>query len=143
MQTIYSSLLTAAFTALLGAVVFVVGQFLLKLVVEPVQEQHRSIGGITHALLYYANVYEKFSPEQAVEAARVYRDLAAALRIGVSVIPFYGLLATSRLVVPEEKVWKASTALIGLSNSIGKENRYDDIERRRREIAENLGIKYP
>ncbi len=143
MQPVYSSLLTAAFTAFLGAVVFVVGQILLKLVIEPVQEQYRSIGEITHALLYYANVYENFSPEQAVEAARVHRDLAADLRIGVSVIPLYGLLATFRLVVPEEKVWKASTALVGLSNSIGKENRYDDIERRRQEITENLGIKYP
>lgn len=136
-------ILTAVFTASLAAVVFVFGQFLLKLVIEPVQEQYRAIGGITHALLYHANAYEEIDPDQVTEARRVYRDLAAGLRVGVSVIPLYGLLTSLGLVVPKEKVWKASTALIGLSNSIGKERRHDDVERRRKEIAENLSIKYP
>ncbi len=139
----YYSLLTAVFTASLAAVVFVFGQFLLKLVIEPIQEQYRAIGGITHALLYHANAYEEVAPEQVIEARQVYRDLAAGLRVGVSVIPLYGLLSALGLVIPKERVWKASTALIGLSNSIGKERRFDDIERRREEITENLGIKYP
>lgn len=143
MQPIYSSLLTAAFTALLGAIVFVVGQFLLKLVVEPVQEQRRTKGEVTHALTYYRNVYEVMDHDQVPEAGRMHRDLAAALLIGVDVIPFYRVLATLRLVIPKEKLRKASTALMGLSNCIGKESRLDDAEHRRREIAENLGIKYP
>ncbi len=143
MQPIYYPLLTAAFTASLGAVVFVVGQIFLKLIVEPVQEQYRTKGQVTHALTFYRNVYEVIDPGQMPEARRVHRDLAAGLLIGVDVIPLYRVLAALRLVIPKEKVRKASTALIGLSNSIGNEDELDDAELRRQEIAESLGIKYP
>ncbi len=69
--------------------------------------------------------------------------MAAELLISVDVIPLYRVLAALRLVIPKEKVWKASTALIGLSNCIGNEGKLDDAGIRRQEVAESLSIKYP
>jgi hypothetical protein len=91
--TLTLSLITAAFTAFLGAVVFVVGHFVVRFVVAPIQEQARAIGGVTHALTYYANLYEDTYPDVIEEGSRVYRTLAAGLHSGVRVIPCYGIFA--------------------------------------------------
>src|SRR3712207_4409551 len=45
-----TSVVTALLTAALG---FVVGQFVLKLLVDPIQEQRRIVGRVAHALFYY------------------------------------------------------------------------------------------
>jgi hypothetical protein len=41
------ALITALLTTALGLVVFVLGQFALKLIVEPIQEQRRAVGNYT------------------------------------------------------------------------------------------------
>jgi len=43
------ALVTAGFTTMLGFIAFVVGQFALKLVVEPIQEQRRLVGEVAYA----------------------------------------------------------------------------------------------
>ncbi len=67
--TLSASLFTAALTALLGIVVFVLGQIAVKFILDPIQEQARTIGEVTHALTYYANVIEIATPDQKVEAS--------------------------------------------------------------------------
>jgi hypothetical protein len=138
-----TSLLTAGITALLGFVVFVGGQLALKLFVEPIQDQRRVIGRITHALMYYANVYEDSKPEEVDEGRRVYRDLGADLRSGIRVIPFYGLFVSLKLVRSIQQVRSAFAHLIGLANVVGTPA-YGDAktEMRRREIRESLGIEW-
>lgn len=73
-------MLTVFATVVAGVVVFVIGQVALKLVIEPMQDQASTIGGITHSLTYYANVSKASPDEEVREARRVYRDQAAALR---------------------------------------------------------------
>jgi hypothetical protein len=139
-----TSLVTAGLTTALGFVAFVLGQFALKLFVDPIQEQARAVGNVTHALTYYHNVgREALSGSdlnRAAEAQRVYRDLAARLRTNLRVIPFYHFFSRLGLVLPRERVWHASTALIGLANTVHKGPAADDVNRYRYEVEKSSGI---
>ncbi len=135
-----TALATAGITALFGIIVFVLGQFIVKLVIDPLQEQARAIGEIAHALVYYAHVGEESSDAQQDKAREVYRDLAAGLRMSAHTIPLYRAFALLLPFVPaKEAVHRTSEALIGLSNNVGS-NRYEDAARYRQEIKKNLGI---
>jgi hypothetical protein len=48
--------LTALATTLGGTVVFVIGQIIQRLFIEPIQEQRKLIGEIIHALTFHANL---------------------------------------------------------------------------------------
>ncbi len=86
------------------------------------------------------------APEDKAEARRVFRDLASGLLTSVRVVPFYGLMERLGAVRTRGQVSTASTALIGLSNTVGTD-RYggEETRKRRQEIIESLGIEllYP
>lgn len=44
-------------TVVSGTLVFVVGQIILKFIIEPIHKQKEIIGEIADALIYYANLY--------------------------------------------------------------------------------------
>jgi len=116
----------ALVTAILAVLVFVAGQILQRFVLEPIQEQTRLIGEISHALLFYANRVPEgveigtFTPEQLHEASHHLRDLAGRLRSSIFYVPFYDTLARVRFVpVPaKEDTLEAATQLVGWSNGI-------------------------
>ncbi len=136
------ALTTAALTAFFGVVVFVVGQVVLKFFVEPIQEQAKVKGEVSNALVFYANVEGALTtPELREEAKTQLRGLAARLRASVSQIPWYGVFEALRLVPKEKSVMDASAALIGLSNSLSRDD-YEAGDRRRKAIAEALGLKH-
>ena len=138
------SIVTAGLTTGLGLIAFVLGQFALKLVVEPIQEQKRAVGSVAHALIYYRNVGPDNpigpDPEGVAEARRAYRDLAAVLRTNLRVVPRYEVFARLQFVLPREDVRQASTALIGLANTVQKGAAADDVNRYRRTVEKSLGI---
>lgn len=43
---------TAALTALFGAFVFVAGQWVLKFIIEPIQEYEETVGEVSYALTW-------------------------------------------------------------------------------------------
>jgi len=138
------SIVTAGLTTGLGLIAFVLGQFAIKLVVEPIQEQKRVVGNVAHALIYYRNVGSSKptgpEPERVAEARRTYRDLAARLRTNLRVVPFYEVFARLQFVLPREQVRQASTALIGLANTVQKGAAADDVNRYRWTVEKSLGI---
>jgi hypothetical protein len=138
------SIVTAGLTTALGLFAFVLGQFALKLVVEPIQEQKRVVGSVAHALIYYRNVGPSNptgpDPERVAEARRAYRDLAAALRTNLRMVPRYEDFARLQLVLPREQVRQASTALIGLASTVQKGSHADDVNRYRWTVEKSLGI---
>jgi hypothetical protein len=143
------SVVTALITAGLGFVAFVAGQFVLKLVVDPIQEQTRIVGEVAHALTYYRNVgggvpvgFPAGSELNRVpEAREAYRDLSARLRMNLRVIRPYRLFSRMQLVLPEEQVRRATSALIGLSNTVQKDPGADDVLRYRYEVRRSLEIE--
>ncbi len=138
----------ALVTALLAVVAFVVGQGLLRFVVEPVQEQRRLIGEVAHALLFYANVYhlEQFNrPDERrqaeLEEARVaLRGLAGRLQTSLWTVPAYDTLARIGWVRKKEDILTASRELVGWSESLYGGRTSELRDKRRRIIAKVLGI---
>jgi hypothetical protein len=127
-MTMASSIVTAAFTALFGAVVLVLGQVIQRFLIEPVQEQRKAIGEVAHNLVFLANVSNASSrmvrggPTPFVvdpaDAVRTLRRLAGQLRASLWAIPLYDGLARIRCVLGRERVMRASAGLVGWSNSI-------------------------
>jgi hypothetical protein len=138
------ALVTAGWTTMFGFIAFVLGQFALKLVVEPIQEQRRLVGEVAHAVIYYRNVGPDSlpgpNPERGAEARRVYRDLAARLRMNLQVVPRHPFISRLPFVLPRDRVYRASSALIGLANIVQKGHAADDVMRRHHEVRVNLGI---
>ena len=134
-MSLSDSIVTAGLTTALGLFAFVLGQFALKPIVEPIQEQTRIVGEVTHALIYYRNVGRSNpagpDPEGVAEARRSYRDLAAGLRTNLRVVPRYEVFARLQLVLPREQVQQTSAALIGLANTVQKGPDADDVNRGR------------
>jgi hypothetical protein len=136
---------TAGVTAGFGFIAFVLGQLVLTLVVEPVQEQARIVGEVTHALTYYRNVGSEtsgFGPGGIAEARRTYRDLAARLRMNIRVLrPWYRVFARPPFVLPAENVRCAAAALIVLSTTVKKGPAAEDVRRSRAAVRKSLDIE--
>lgn len=54
--------LKIALTVLSGIIVFVIGQIVVKFVIEPIHEQKKLIGEITGSILFYYNVGARMEP---------------------------------------------------------------------------------
>ena len=159
-----SSLLTAGLTTLLGVVVFVFGQWVLKIYIEPIQEQRRIVGRVVHALRYYdrqphalsarfaevtlekepASVAEVNTDGFAREARAAFNGLSAELTANLHLIPSHGYarLARWELVKPKGDVEGAAIALVELSFWFGEDGDavQGEVLRHVHRIQEELGI---
>jgi hypothetical protein len=137
-------LLTSSLTALGAMVVFVASQIVGKLVIEPVQDLKKLLGEIQFALIFHAQaaltpVGDRDAEDKAAEA---FRKLACDLRWRVAGVPFYDFWAKlSRGFLPKrQNRVDASKNLIGLSNSVHDEKRWDRNPARIERIQRLLGI---
>lgn len=108
-------------TVLAGVTVFVFGQIILKLFIDPVQQFKRTLGEITHALEYYADVFSNpgvGTPERQHEANRKLRSLSAQLSADLRVIPFYSVAWRLFFLPSPAATIRARQNLIGLSNGV-------------------------
>ena len=132
-------MLTAAITVVLGFVIFVLGQIAQRFFLEPIQEQKRVIGEITHAVVQYANVSDKSPPEIRLEAHQELRDLAARLNATLRTIPLYRYFEARGWVEKKENVNAARSGLVGWSNSVVME-KPPNLETHRSAIIKALGL---
>ena len=131
-------------TIISGVAVFVIGQIILKLFVEPWQLQRECIAKIAHHLLLYANVYSNpgvGTDEANREASAETRKLAAELIASCRRIPFYDVLSSWKLFPKMEQILEAQKNLIGLSNSTHSGDPLHNASRSDK-IKEALGIKF-
>ena len=129
-------------TVLSGVAVYILGQLLIRFSVEPLQELKRVIGDISHALVYYADVYSNpgLNKDEIVsEARKALRDKASVLRSQANVVPFYDGFTRLKWVPSRADIKSASRHLIGLSNSLVKgDPEYND--KRLEEIKKALRL---
>ena len=140
LDQLLSSSVTACFTVLGGVIVLALGQIAVKFFIEPLHEYTKLLGEIAHSLTFYGNVYGKdgiVPKEKTDEASETLRRQASQLRATAWTLRWYGLWRFFDLVPSKENVTKASTNLIGLSNSMHRE---DDSTKRREEIRELLHL---
>ncbi len=106
-------------TILTAVIIFVLGQIILKFIIEPLHEQWKVIAEIADALIYYANAFPTDQEsEKAKEAHDTYRQLATKLQAKTKMIPLYSFLQRLNLVIDRSLITKAVRELIGLSNEV-------------------------
>lgn len=111
--------MTLFWTILAGVAIFVVGQFILKLVIEPIQEFKKTIGRVAHALTNHANVYTNpavCGREVELETSRTFRSLSSELSERMALIPAYRLTGPAFGLPTRANIVEASSQLIRLSN---------------------------
>lgn len=138
---------TVFLTVLSGVITYVLGQLVVKLVIEPVQEFRRTIGVISHALIERANVIQNPGvPTNEVmdETSKELRKLSSQLQSHIFLVPCYRATAWVFRLPPADAVRAASSALIGLSNSVfqAREGIYEVNAKRVETVCDSLGIYF-
>lgn len=112
---------TMAFTVLGGVAVFVVGQVLLKVVLEPVQGLRMLIGEVADDLVFHSNVFANpgaHSPEREMESSLVLRQRATQLAARAHLVPHYRVWAYLGIVPSLSNIAIAREGLVYLSNAV-------------------------
>ena len=132
-------------TVLSGVTVFVLGQILVKLVIEPVQQLKKTIGEICYALHYYSNKYSNpnnLDTDTSKETQEAIRHISCQLAKDFSTVPFYSLTRIVFFLPSREHIFDARTKLIGISNWLlvkGAKAPFWNIKNAQ-EIADHLGL---
>lgn len=137
--------LTVALTVIVGVLVFVIGQIIVRFVVDPIHEQRLQIGLIADALIFYADVYsnpgaDMHSEERLTKARADLRSRASQLMAKSNAIPCYGLWSFIRLIPRWESVVRSRGHLIRLSNSLVRGDPIHNTKEREA-IHDLLGIR--
>jgi len=107
-------------TIITGVLVFVAGQIILRLFIDPWQRQRECIAQIAQTLSYYANIYSNpgSSNEDIARAASTEtRRLASELNASCYRIPCYSMWSRFTLFPDLSAVNEARRQLIALANS--------------------------
>jgi hypothetical protein len=99
----------------------VLGQLIIKLLVDPVHDFRRTVADIALALIEYANVYANpgvAGSEVEKKVSEELRRLSSRLNSQMYLIPCYRITAKIFGLPLREKVVDAASNLIGLSNGV-------------------------
>lgn len=148
-MSIGASIITAGFTALFGATVLVMGQIIIKFLIDPIHDLRKTIGEIAYNLVYLSNVDSIDNNDDSEfirtgakpdEASKTLRDPACRINSNAKSIPFYDMLAYFQILPKRINIENASVNLIGWSNGISNPRNHDSFRDR---IMESLDIKMP
>ncbi|WP_409161715.1 hypothetical protein [Pectobacterium sp. B2J-2] len=106
-------------TVLSGVLVYVLGQLILKLLIDPVNELKKTISKINYDLVFYANVLanpKEKGDEQMDKATKIMREHSSLLHANAYLIPCYEYTRLIFGLPTEEKIIAATASLIFLSN---------------------------
>lgn len=140
--------MTIFYTILAGVLVFVLGQIVLKWIIEPVQELRKLKGEILfhlandYAIIQNANTVEK---EVALEVGKVLERLGASLLAGEHLIPMYTCIQRIFSLPESESIKFAAKRLRLISKSMfsDAENIHYQLELYRIDVCEALSIDDP
>ena len=88
--------MTVFLTIFAGVAIFVVGQLVLKLIIDPVHEFKRTVADISHSLIEYANIYSNpgvTGEENEKKVSTELRKLSSRLNAQTYLIPKYEITA--------------------------------------------------
>ena len=141
---------------LAGVIIYVAGQIIVKIVIDPVQELKRIIAEIAFKLIYYSHVYrltssgnDEASEEEAQksvdsekleQAADEYRKLASMLNAGYHLVPFYAIARLLFFLPREADIMEARNALLEMSEEIFAAPKSFVISERRKSIEKLLKV---
>jgi hypothetical protein len=136
---------TVFLTVISGVLTYVLGQLVLKLVIEPVHDLRKTIGLISHALIERANVIQNPgvpSDEVMNATSQELRRLSSQLQSHLYLVPKYTITARVFQLPSRQSLLDASGAMIGLSNSVYRAsgNVYEVNAKRVEKICDSLSI---
>lgn len=109
------------FTVVAGFITYALGQIVVKLVIDPVQEFKKVVADISHAVIEYANVYSNPgipSLDVQKKVSEELRKLSSRLNAQMYLVPRYSVTAVLFGLPRKARVVEAARYLIGLSNSV-------------------------
>ncbi|MDQ1328693.1 MAG: hypothetical protein QG567_1071 [Campylobacterota bacterium] len=119
-------------TIITGVFVFVLGQMILKLFLEPLQELQKIQRQLIEDVSFYANIYYNSTidtPEfrnKVYETSDILRKNAVKLNAIVLTIPLYKYLEKLNIVTKKSDISTIQSRLIGISNLMtGKKENMD------------------
>ena len=136
---------TSVATIIGGVFVLVMGQIVIKFLIEPYQEYRKLLAEIVEILTFHGNVTARLmKPEDVSEARKVFRQKASRLRAITYTIPFYTLFVIFRLVPSRKTVEKAAGNLIGISNMLSDDDTRAHIDRDKlgKEVSKYLHLRH-
>lgn len=113
--------IAALLTVGLGLVTFVAGQVVLKLLIEPIQALRNTIGQVAVELMAHAQVIHNpgvLDRAVMLETSKVLRRVAGELESHLYRVPRYDTTARRFGLPSRKELIDARTQLIGLSNSV-------------------------
>ena len=133
-----SEALKIAITAVVGIAVFVIGQLIQKLLIEPIHEQRKSIGEVLYVVDYYCHLTfnEGVDSETEKDARKYLRRATSDLYRNTAPIPFYRALAFLRIVPKREVIKSVQEQVSVLTRTINN----DTLEAAHNKIKKELKI---
>jgi hypothetical protein len=139
---------------LAGVIIYVLGEIIVKIVIDPVQELKRVIADIAFKLIHYSHIYQISSSEDAAgqaaektidqqqleQAANEYRKLASMLNAGYRLVPFYPLARVAFFLPGEADIIAARNALLEMSDEIFAAPKSFVIAEKRKSIEKMLKV---
>jgi hypothetical protein len=113
--------MTVFLTVLSGVITFVLGQLIIKLLVDPVHDFRRTVADIALALIEHANVYANpgvAGSEIENKVSDELRRLSSRLNAQMYLILYYPITARIFGLPSREKIVDTASNLIGLSNGV-------------------------
>jgi hypothetical protein len=148
------NIVIAFYIILTGVIIYVVGQIITKIVVDPVQELKRVIADVAFKLIHYSHVFKLSSAEETPretanktidreeleKAADEYRKLASMLNAAYRLVPFYPFARVVFLLPRETDIVDARNDLIEMSEEIFAAPKSFVISERRKSIEKKLKV---
>ena len=130
-------------TIISSVLIFVTGQIILKLIIEPWQLQRECFVKISHHLLLYASIFSNPGVREQSETKNALfetRKLASELVAAASIrVPCYNLFSKIKIFHSMEKVIKVKENLIFLSNSQDSLKNGEKIDEMKELLGQNFG----
>lgn len=137
------------YTILASVFVFVLGQIVLRFLIEPVQAFKVTIGEVAHKLILHTNLYANPKPrgdnKQQDEAFREFRELASKLQSSIYLIPYYNISSKIFALPTQQKVIEACGNLIAIYNGVDNKHPHQGVQNfcNANDVRSNLGIFIP
>lgn len=132
-------------TLLTGVMIFVIGQIIVKFIIEPIHDLKKTLSETNfllgfHAQAIFTPVGNKVAED---EASKALRKVACELSSKVATIPFYCFWsAISRGFLPGLKqINKSSSYLVAISTNVHGSERYKDNEKYINQIIQLLNFQ--
>lgn len=111
--------MTVFITVFSGVLVYVIGQIIMKLIIDPINDLKKTISKIVYDLVFYANVLgnpKGPDNENMASACKIMRQHSSILHAATHLVPAYKYIYKPFGIPSPEKIRKATNKLIYLSN---------------------------